>query len=212
MDRWCSGRQACDVAVVSLVTVTQPCPLEFSSYLEASFTCVPGKYFWLLLIHICIKKNSNLNNVIYIDKIWVYNWYFNRNSLAIYGNLMNKISIPVFDPGIQCCHVPGGRVLVNAGSGYLASIVTEESGCGTTDCPWHIQTQHGEKIKLYLLDFGYRKKLRLMIVLCNKCGIKHHLSQYITSFGHNWGYSTQLFMTDAIPSKNRQQSSSRMTK
>jgi hypothetical protein len=38
--------------------------------------------------------------------------------------------------------------------GYLASIVTEETGCGSMDTPWVIRAQPGQTIRIHLLDFG----------------------------------------------------------
>ena len=43
MDKWCSGRRSCDLVVTMLVhDAPQPCPKDYRSYLEASYTCVPG--------------------------------------------------------------------------------------------------------------------------------------------------------------------------
>ncbi len=42
-DSLCSGKQSCDIATRDLIILFQPCPLELSSYLEASFICLPGK-------------------------------------------------------------------------------------------------------------------------------------------------------------------------
>jgi len=45
LDVVCSGRPACDFSVSdpSLVR-TKPCPKDFTSYLEASYRCVPGMH------------------------------------------------------------------------------------------------------------------------------------------------------------------------
>jgi hypothetical protein len=40
--------------------------------------------------------------------------------------------------------------------GYLASVVTHESGYGSEDCPWLIKTLPGQRVQLRLLDFTYR--------------------------------------------------------
>jgi hypothetical protein len=44
LDSVCSGRPTCDLSVSdpSLVR-TKPCPKDFTSYLEVSYKCVPGK-------------------------------------------------------------------------------------------------------------------------------------------------------------------------
>ena len=38
--------------------------------------------------------------------------------------------------------------------GYLSSLVTEETGCGSFDKPWWITVASGQRIKITLLDFG----------------------------------------------------------
>ena len=43
-DTECSGKINCEYKVRDLVDIAQPCPLELSSYHEASFICVSGKY------------------------------------------------------------------------------------------------------------------------------------------------------------------------
>ena len=42
LDSWCSGHTQCSFDVASLRTVVQPCPTDLTSYLDVSFTCVPG--------------------------------------------------------------------------------------------------------------------------------------------------------------------------
>jgi len=52
LDVACSGRPSCDFSVSdpSLVR-TKPCPKDFTSYLEASYRCVPGMYRrWLSIL------------------------------------------------------------------------------------------------------------------------------------------------------------------
>ena len=38
--------------------------------------------------------------------------------------------------------------------GYLASVVTEETGCGSPESPWLLRAPAGQKIQLRLLDFN----------------------------------------------------------
>ena len=44
-------------------------------------------------------------------------------------------------------------VRVDATEGYIASSVTERTGCGTIDTPWHINAQPGQRINITLWDF-----------------------------------------------------------
>nr|UCK81584.1 Gal-binding and CUB domains containing receptor 16 [Arenicola marina] len=39
-------------------------------------------------------------------------------------------------------------------SGYLSSWVTEQTGCGSTDCPWMVTADGGQTVRLSLVDFG----------------------------------------------------------
>ena len=39
-------------------------------------------------------------------------------------------------------------------SGYIGSLVTTESGCGTTETPWRVRAQPGQRINFTLLDFA----------------------------------------------------------
>ena len=45
VDSQCSGREACDMSVRNLVDI-HPCPKDFTSYLEASYTCIDGLLGW----------------------------------------------------------------------------------------------------------------------------------------------------------------------
>jgi len=39
-------------------------------------------------------------------------------------------------------------------SGFLASVMTEETGLGSSDCPWIIETQPGQRINLTIHNFA----------------------------------------------------------
>ncbi len=42
MDAWCSGQHACSVDVTDIADVAKPCKRDFTSYLEAGYSCVKG--------------------------------------------------------------------------------------------------------------------------------------------------------------------------
>lgn len=45
-DKRCSGRRECEVRIPDAeLDMTKPCFKELKTYLEASYTCVPGKTF-----------------------------------------------------------------------------------------------------------------------------------------------------------------------
>ena len=48
MDKHCSGRISCDVPVMFLLVLTNPCTDDMRSYLQASYTCIPGEWAWIL--------------------------------------------------------------------------------------------------------------------------------------------------------------------
>ena len=45
-------------------------------------------------------------------------------------------------------------VKLKQGSGYIASVVTEEEGFGTNYCPWLIKVDRGQRVNLTLFDFS----------------------------------------------------------
>ena len=59
----------------------------------------------------------------------------------------------------SCCRFNNDRAIVSAGSGYLANSITLDTGCGSVDCPWHLQASEGQRINLSIYDFGLCKYL-----------------------------------------------------
>ena len=51
------------------------------------------------------------------------------------------------------CHHFQTSTLVGT-SGFIASIVAEETGCGSADAPWVIKAQQGQRINITLYDFA----------------------------------------------------------
>ena len=39
-------------------------------------------------------------------------------------------------------------------SGYISNAITEETGCGSTGCPWLLAGSQGQKIRISLIDYG----------------------------------------------------------
>ena len=62
-------------------------------------------------------------------------------------------TVKVVSPDRQLCQ-SFRPVKVTAQSGYLASVVSADTGCGTADSPWLIQLQPGQRINVTLLDFA----------------------------------------------------------
>jgi len=54
----------------------------------------------------------------------------------------------------ECGSASHVQVPIETGpGGFLASVVTDESGCGSLDTPWLLRTAPGQTIRLRLLDF-----------------------------------------------------------
>jgi len=53
----------------------------------------------------------------------------------------------------QCQGPEPLEVEATSSGGYLASVVTEETGCGSPDSPWLLRAPAGQTIQLRLLDF-----------------------------------------------------------
>ena len=145
MDKQCSGRTSCDVPVWGLVILTNPCTSEVRSYLQASFTCISGEFaLYLLITKIMIEYQ--------IEQLWN-----NIDILEIIPDLYHITYFSVIDYGSNCCQLPNDRVHVTAGSGYLASVETLDTGCGNRDCPWLLEALEGQRINISIYDFGLCK-------------------------------------------------------
>ena len=46
------------------------------------------------------------------------------------------------------------HVRITSTAGYIASVVSEETGCGTGQTPWIIEEQEGQRINITLIDFN----------------------------------------------------------
>lgn len=77
---------------------------------------------------------------------------------AFYLGLYLKISLrpfifhSVFKP-VGSCH-SRGSISVPAGTGYLSSQVTDDTGCGSMDHPWLIEISQGQHARLLLINFA----------------------------------------------------------
>ena len=67
--------------------------------------------------------------------------------------LFNLCCISVVNSKKQMCQ-SNKQVLLSNSSGYLASIISHETGCGSAHAPWLIQVLPGQRINVTLLDFA----------------------------------------------------------
>lgn len=62
------------------------------------------------------------------------------------------VIVLVISPERQLCHALRPVILTNK-TGYLASVVSADTGCGTGDSPWLITLLPGQRINITLYDF-----------------------------------------------------------
>ena len=53
---------------------------------------------------------------------------------------------------------------VESSGGYIASSVTEMTGCGNSDCPWKLTAPKGQHLNISLYDFAVTSTSKF--VLC----------------------------------------------
>ncbi len=56
-------------------------------------------------------------------------------------------------PTEERCHLKHQRTITSQ-RGFLSSLVTQESGCGTSSLPWRVTVKSGQKINISLYDFA----------------------------------------------------------
>ena len=62
------------------------------------------------------------------------------------------VVISVINPSQEACYAD--HVMTATGEGYLANIITDQTGCGSTNAPWRIVGEQGQRIELKLMDFA----------------------------------------------------------
>ena len=60
----------------------------------------------------------------------------------------------------DCAQPSAVDITAATSTGYLASIVTEESGCGSLDTPWLLRALPGQTIRLRMYDFAIASRDR----------------------------------------------------
>ena len=91
--------------------------------------------------------------------------------------------IAVIEHGENCCHLGSDRPIVRAAVGYLANSVTLDTGCGSTDCAWQLQTSEGKRLNISIYDFGICKYLTGM---CE--------TGYVSSYLYSTGLSEDRYI------------------
>jgi len=71
------------------------------------------------------------------------------------GELCSLCRVSVISPDRQLCHALRPVVLTNK-TGYLSSVVSADTGCGTGDSPWLVTLLPGQRINISLYDFTTR--------------------------------------------------------
>ena len=57
------------------------------------------------------------------------------------------------------------HVRITSTAGYIASVVSEETGCGTGQTPWIIEEQEGQRINITLIDFNVYENGKVGVAL-----------------------------------------------
>ena len=70
---------------------------------------------------------------------------------------------PVWNPGEFCCQSHGDFVSVESNNGFIASAVTEETGCGKSNCPWRLTAQYGQQLNISLYDFAIASSSKIIL-------------------------------------------------
>lgn len=71
----------------------------------------------------------------------------------LYAQRFHFVSLAATQCGNTRCDGGGGFLRVMSPSGYLASVVTSENGCGDASCPWVIQPKAGQRLNLTFYPF-----------------------------------------------------------
>jgi len=85
-----------------------------------------------------------------------FEWPKHRlNTSVVTVRRMAAVDVAVVTRRKTECQGPGPLPVETStsGGGYLASVVTEETGCGSPDSPWLLSAPAGQTIQLRLLDF-----------------------------------------------------------
>ena len=135
MDKWCSGKYSCRVNVPDFIMdrTENPCPFELRSYLQARYTCLPGKdhvQMWPQYIYLSSSTseiNNSCNNIIYYI-------------------------LSVINPGEHCCQFGEDHIRIGASEGVIASSVSKRTRCGGSTCPWLIHAPTGQQLNVSLYD------------------------------------------------------------
>lgn len=70
----------------------------------------------------------------------------------MFNLMLNNLLSPVISADKQDCQSHRPLVVTNR-TGYLASLTSAETGCGTSESPWYIEALPGQRINITLFDF-----------------------------------------------------------
>lgn len=71
---------------------------------------------------------------------------------------ITTLTISVTSTSKGVCSTCNFGVKLSAENGRIASVVAEETGCGTPDCPWIIEAKPGQKVNISLTDFALARQ------------------------------------------------------
>ena len=87
-------------------------------------------------------------------------------SHPIHISIFVPFTFTVETPRHRSCSSHKVTLSAGVGRGIIPSILTEETGLGSADCPWLIRAPVGQKVNLTLHDYGLAdKQVRDMLTL-----------------------------------------------
>ena len=135
------------------------CSVVFISKINMYFfiyLCISYRIFYIHIIYMYINHQSYVNSSIYVSvklfAIQIRNIML-KCSVSMFLNESFLGLLSVVSGGSDCC-ASTRQARLRGTSGHIASIETEESGCGSIDCPWLIEMSPGQKVNISLYEFA----------------------------------------------------------
>lgn len=153
----CSGKQICTLTLpdANLIKL-RPCERGVESYLHLQYMCITGReinvhfcFYHIIRAYVsfCQFKLRMYRSGMYIETSHLFSSYicYNKNV-----STENYFPSPVHTSSTPC---NGKAIAVPGLNGTLANWVTEQTGHGSTECPWAISGTPGQRIRLTVHNY-----------------------------------------------------------
>ncbi|ESN90600.1 hypothetical protein HELRODRAFT_166292 [Helobdella robusta] len=199
-------RRQCIVGVPDReMSSLKPCNQDLKLYLEAGYRCMK--------VHQATKKcdsQTSLNKLSHYQQQQQqqqqqhhYNKQLNNDNDNNYINSNNNDDSNKMKNN-KISLLPNEIQVTNT-AGYLPSILTAESGCGSHEHPWIIRALPGQKVRLKLIDFSMKgtenggeggggSDQKMYLTNCSVCAIvRDALMQTGTSLCRNYSRNSHVY-------------------